>query len=171
MLLRNNLKANQCTFKPATPLRPTLLHTDALSSIPRAITGLIYQERSIIAARKFVQAFFLSRETDLRSMIKFANPKKVLLETVWKFKRERPKSRCVLRPLSCVYISFNMLLIYRLLKETGRFSNSPVFVVGIFSGADQLGEGFGSSLRMAEFRVSRVSVWPYPIVTTHSFCI
>ena len=41
----------------------------------------------------------------------------------------------------------------RLLKETGRFSNSPVFVVGIFSGADQLGEGFGASLRMAEYRV------------------
>lgn len=26
--------------------------------------------------------------------------------------------------------------------------------MGIFSGADQLGEGFGSSLKMAEFRVS-----------------
>ena len=42
----------------------------------------------------------------------------------------------------------------RLLKETGRLSISPVFVVGIYSGADQLGEGFGSSLKMAEFRVS-----------------
>lgn len=39
------------------------------------------------------------------------------------------------------------------MKETGRFSNSPVYVVGIYSGADQLGEGFGSSLKMAEFRV------------------
>jgi large subunit ribosomal protein L44 len=44
----------------------------------------------------------------------------------------------------------------RLLKETGRFSVSPVFVVGIYSGQDKLGEGFGSSLSMAEFRV-RVS--------------
>jgi large subunit ribosomal protein L44 len=41
----------------------------------------------------------------------------------------------------------------RLLKETGRLSNSPVFVVGIYSGADKLGEGFGSSLKMAEYRV------------------
>ena len=40
------------------------------------------------------------------------------------------------------------------MKETGRFSNSPIFVVGIYSGADKLGEGFGSSLKMAEFRVS-----------------
>ena len=46
-----------------------------------------------------------------------------------------------------------VLICSRLLKETGRFSNSPVFVVGIFSGADQLGEGFGASLRMAEYRV------------------
>jgi len=44
--------------------------------------------------------------------------------------------------------------ISRLLKETGRFSNSPVFVVGIYSGADELGQGFGSSLKMAEFRAA-----------------
>ena len=52
-------------------------------------------------------------------------------------------------------VDLGLLTIYcRLLKETGRFSNSPIFVVGIYSGADQLGEGFGSSLRMAEYRVS-----------------
>lgn len=33
-----------------------------------------------------------------------------------------------------------------------------MFVVGIFSGVDQLGEGFGASLRMAEYRVSN---FPY----------
>lgn len=53
--------------------------------------------------------------------------------TVSKFGRERPISR--------------------LLKETGRLSNSPMFVVGIYSGADKLGEGFGTSLKMAEYRV------------------
>jgi large subunit ribosomal protein L44 len=46
------------------------------------------------------------------------------------------------------------LTYYRLLKETGRFSNSPLFVVGIYSGLDKLGEGFGSSLKMAEYRAS-----------------
>lgn len=46
-----------------------------------------------------------------------------------------------------------MLIPPRLLKETGRFSNSPIFVVGIYSGADKLGEGFGNSLKMAEYRV------------------
>ena len=29
-----------------------------------------------------------------------------------------------------------------------------MFVVGIFSGTDKLGEGFGSSLRMAEYRAA-----------------
>lgn len=40
------------------------------------------------------------------------------------------------------------------MKESGRFTNSPVFVVGVFSGIDQLGEGFGSSLKMAEYRAA-----------------
>lgn len=66
-------------------------------------------------------------------MLKFLDPKKALKELVAKYNREPPKSR--------------------LLKETGRFSNTPVFVVGIYSGAEQIGEAFGSSLKMAEFRV------------------
>ncbi|RCH78450.1 hypothetical protein CU098_007496, partial [Rhizopus stolonifer] len=40
----------------------------------------------------------------------------------------------------------------RLLSETGRASSAPVFVVGVFSEDEKLGEGFGSSLKMAEFR-------------------
>jgi large subunit ribosomal protein L44 len=119
---------------PRTQTRPAILHTDALSSVPRALTALIYQKCSLPSARQFVHSYFLSREIDIRGMIKFRDPKKALLEMVTKLKRERPRSR--------------------LLKETGRFSNSPVFVVGIFSGADQLGEGFGSSLKMAEFRAA-----------------
>ena len=49
------------------------------------------------------------------------------------------------------------LTLRRLLRETGRLSNSPIYVVGIYSGADQLGQGFGSKLKMAEYRVSLVS--------------
>ncbi|KAI0923816.1 hypothetical protein AcW1_006675 [Taiwanofungus camphoratus] len=123
---------------PNTPLRPAVLHPDALSSVPRALTALVYQHRSLFSARKFVHKFFLSREIDLRNMIKFRDPKLALLETVTKFGRERPVSR--------------------LLKETGRFSNSPIFVVGIYSGTDKLGEGFGSSLKMAEYRAAEDSL-------------
>ncbi|KAI0352311.1 ribonuclease III [Trametes cingulata] len=123
---------------PTTVASSAVLHADALASVPRALTALVYQYRSLHSARRFVERFFFSREVDLRGMIKFRDPKQTLLETVAKFGRERPISR--------------------LLKETGRYSNSPVFVVGIFSGADQLGEGFGSSLKMAEYRAAEDSL-------------
>ncbi|KIP10000.1 hypothetical protein PHLGIDRAFT_85700 [Phlebiopsis gigantea 11061_1 CR5-6] len=119
---------------PNTPTRPAVLHADAMSSVPRALTALIYQHQSLAAARTFAHKFFLSREINLRNMIKFRDPKLALQETVAKFGRERPVSR--------------------LLRETGRLSNSPIFVVGIYTGGDQLGEGFGSSLRMAEYRAA-----------------
>lgn len=101
--------------------------------MPRALTALIYHHRSLSVARKFAHTFFLSRLVDLRGLIKFRDPKLALSFTVEQFGRERPISR--------------------LLRESGRNSSAPVFVVGIFSGVDKLGEGFGGSLKMAEYRV------------------
>ncbi|KAF9005913.1 hypothetical protein BDQ17DRAFT_1389529 [Cyathus striatus] len=112
---------------PPSTSRPSVLYSDALASIPRSITALVYQKRSLLSARQFVHAYFMSRQVDLRAMLNS-------LEMIKKFGREWPKSR--------------------LLKETGRFTNSPVFVVGIYSGADELGQGFGSSLKMAEYRAA-----------------
>lgn len=41
----------------------------------------------------------------------------------------------------------------KLLKESGRQSHAPIFIVGAFDGNDvKLGEGMGSSIKMAEFR-------------------
>lgn len=45
------------------------------------------------AAKKFAHDYFLSRDIDLRAMIKLANPKKALALTVEKFGREKPVSR------------------------------------------------------------------------------
>ncbi|KAF8507971.1 60S ribosomal protein L3 [Hysterangium stoloniferum] len=123
---------------PNGATRASLLHTEALSSIPRALTALIYQQRSLSSARKWTHDFFLSRTVDIRALIRFRDPKVALVDTVAKFGRERPISR--------------------LLRETGRLSNSPVFVVGIYSGTDKLGEGFGSSLKMAEYRAAEDSL-------------
>lgn len=117
----------------ASELASPVTLTDALATVPRALTALVYHKRSLPLARKFVHSYFLHRELDLRPLIKFRDPKMALARTVSKFQRDRPISR--------------------LLKETGRLSNSPIFVVGIYSGEDQLGEGFGSSLKMAEYRV------------------
>ena len=80
-------------FKPPTPLKPAVLHHDALSSIPRSLVALIYQRSSFSSARKFAHQFFLGREVDLRKMLKFRDPKVALIETVTKFGREKPVSR------------------------------------------------------------------------------
>lgn len=40
----------------------------------------------------------------------------------------------------------------RILAETGRLSIAPIFVLGVYSGSIKLGEGYGSSLAMAEYR-------------------
>ncbi|KAG9088562.1 hypothetical protein FRC06_001973 [Ceratobasidium sp. 370] len=120
---------------PSTPVRQGIMHDDAIASIARALTGLIYHAAgSMDDARAFVHAHFLSREFDLRSLLKFSNPKMALVNAVRKYQREPPTSR--------------------LLAESGRASNSPTFVVGVFSGEDKLGEGFGSSLKMAEHRAA-----------------
>ncbi|PVH90967.1 hypothetical protein DM02DRAFT_546760 [Periconia macrospinosa] len=46
----------------------------------------------------------------------------------------------------------------RLISETGRASNHPVFVVGVYSGKDKLGEGAGSSLEEARFRAAAAAL-------------
>lgn len=71
-----------------------MLHHDALSSISRSLVALIYQRRSLSSARNFAHQFFLSREVDLRKMLQFRDPKVALAETVAKFGREKPISRC-----------------------------------------------------------------------------
>lgn len=81
------------TVQPSTTANAAVLHADALASVPRALTALVYQYRSLRSARRFVEKFFFSREVDLRGMIKFRDPKQTLLETVAKYGRERPISR------------------------------------------------------------------------------
>ncbi|KAJ1876521.1 54S ribosomal protein L3 mitochondrial, partial [Kickxella alabastrina] len=43
----------------------------------------------------------------------------------------------------------------RIMKETGRFTASPVFIVGVFCGVRMIGMGFGSSIKMAEHRAAK----------------
>ncbi|KEP49790.1 60S ribosomal protein l3 [Rhizoctonia solani 123E] len=119
-----------------TLTKEAVYHDDALASVTRAIVGLVYHSNgsSIEEARKFVHAHFLNRELDIRPLLKYHDPKLALISTVRKYQREPPISR--------------------LLQETGRQTNSPTFIVGIFSGEDKLGEGFGSSLKMAEYRAA-----------------
>ncbi|KZT56954.1 hypothetical protein CALCODRAFT_524158 [Calocera cornea HHB12733] len=124
---------------PRTEYRSALIHQDALMTIPRALVGLIYQLNSVGEARKFAEAFFLSRQVDLRTLLKFVNPKLSLVDVLIKFGWDKP--------------------VTRLLSESGRFTPTPVFVVGVYSGVHKLGESFGSSLKMAEYRACEDALW------------
>ncbi|KAM0787288.1 hypothetical protein ACM66B_006521 [Microbotryomycetes sp. NB124-2] len=134
--------------KPVTPFKDAVLLEDALASVARAIVGAIYQTHGLAATRAFVHAHFLNRlltspsstlasalaAQDVQPLLKFTNPTKVLSDTCLKHGQARP--------------------VHRLLKESGRLSAHPTFVSGVFSGETKLGEGFGSSIRMSEWRAS-----------------
>ncbi|KAJ1907373.1 54S ribosomal protein L3 mitochondrial, partial [Tieghemiomyces parasiticus] len=106
-----------------------------------AIVGAIYEEQGADAAKRFVHAFLLSRAFDLSTALKLDNPKILLTLLTRQKNLEHP--------------------VARLLKETGRLSNSPVFIVGMFSGVRKIGEGFGSSLKMAETRACKDALIRY----------
>jgi large subunit ribosomal protein L44 len=80
--------------------------------------------------KQFIQNFILSKVLPGSSLLYVATPKLLLTALLKKQQKEPP--------------------VTRLLKESGRLTHSPVFVVGIFSGNEKLAEGYGSSLRYAE---------------------
>lgn len=113
---------------------PQLLSRDVTAQAVRALVAIMLQELGMAATRGFVHGHILSRRVDLNALLKFRDPKRVLADTCKKYGKPAPQSR--------------------LLAETGRLSIHPVFVVGAYSGTAKLGEGTGSSLRMAEFRAA-----------------
>lgn len=92
----------------------------------RAVVGAIYTHSGREAARSFIKAHVLSRQLDLAKLFSFRFPQRELVRLCAREEFEPP--------------------VAKLLSETGRLSSSPVFVVGIFSGNDKLGEGAASSL-------------------------
>ncbi|CAO1625921.1 unnamed protein product [Sympodiomycopsis kandeliae] len=126
---------------------------DILAQAMRACVGLIFQTKGMAATRQFVTSTFLSRlplppsdfgpatssssatsSHPLASLLKFNNPKRSLSMIMEKHGFERPQSR--------------------LIAETGRLTQSPVFGVGVYSGNQKVGEGWGSAIRMAEYRAA-----------------
>lgn len=119
---------------------------DALASVARALVGAIFTTHGFGAARTFVHSHFLSRlitpatashppaAGDLVPLLKFNNPTRVLSLTLLGQGQDP--------------------LVHRLLKESGRLSAHPTFVCGAYSGEAKVGEGFGSSIKMAQWRAS-----------------
>ncbi|KAG8716406.1 hypothetical protein FRC11_013389 [Ceratobasidium sp. 423] len=112
-------------------------HNGLLAALGNQLMGLFAMEWAVTTYPHLptnVVKAVVTAELDIRPLLKFNDPKLALINTVRKYQREPPISR--------------------LLQESGRQSNSPIFIVGIFSGEDKLGEGFGSSLKIAEYRAA-----------------
>ncbi|KAG0169291.1 hypothetical protein DFQ30_003765 [Apophysomyces sp. BC1015] len=112
-----------------------------LAECLNAIAGALYHEQGPEAVKKFVHAHIVSRDLDMRPLVKVAEPKRHLTMLLSKLGKKAAVSRT--------------------LSETGRQSNAPVFVVGVFSGEEKLGEGFGSSLKMAEYRACQDALFQH----------
>ncbi|KAK8188018.1 ribonuclease III domain-containing protein [Phyllosticta capitalensis] len=113
-------------------------HDAACSRFVRAVVGAVYVHAGREAARNFVHSHFLSRHLDIASLFDFRTPTRDLSKLCAREGFESP--------------------VARLLAETGRGSRTPVFVVGVFSGPDKLGEDAGASLDEAKIRATAAAL-------------
>jgi dsRNA-specific ribonuclease len=106
----------------------------AYANFVKAIIGSIYLHAGRAAAKAFVKQHVLSRHLQISSLFRFEHPVRELSRLCAREDFEFP--------------------VARILSETGRASRAPVFVVGIFSGSEKLGEGAGPNLNEARTRAS-----------------
>lgn len=125
------------TSEPFDPSNTTTLEAASASFI-RALVGALYLHTGAASTKAFHTAHILSRHLPLHKLFNFTHPTRDL---------SRLCAREALEPP-----------VARLISETGRHSRSPVFVVGVFSGRDKLGEGVGSSLDEGRVRASAAAL-------------
>ncbi len=106
----------------------------AYSNFVKAVVGAVFLHGGREEAKRFTKQHILSRHLKLQSLFQFKSPVEELSKLCKREEFEYP--------------------VARILSETGRHSRTPVFVVGIFSGKDKLGEGAGASLPEAKIRAS-----------------
>ena len=107
----------------------------------RAVVGAVYAHSGRESVKAFVQAHVLARRLDFGRLFKFKLPTRELARLCAREGFEPP--------------------VARLLSETGRLSRTPVFVVGIYSGKDKLGEGAEASLDGARTKaaINALKAW------------
>lgn len=106
----------------------------ACSLFVHALFGAYYLHNGLAATKRFHEVHIMSRHLDYSSLFYFQQP-------------TRDLSRL------CAREDF-IPPVARILAETGRKSRHPVYVVGVFSGREKLGEGSGASLHEARARAS-----------------
>ncbi|KAF2456215.1 ribonuclease III domain-containing protein [Lineolata rhizophorae] len=107
---------------------------EASTSFVRAVVGAMYLHCGRISTLRFIYNHVLSRALDFSSLFSFTSPRRDLVRLCDREDFDPP--------------------VARLISETGRHSRHPVFVVGIYSGRDKLGEGAGGSLNEARTRAA-----------------
>ncbi|CCE62428.1 hypothetical protein TPHA_0C02750 [Tetrapisispora phaffii CBS 4417] len=105
----------------------------AVRSIIASLWASTYSVNDALTS-KFINDHILSRKLDITKIFQFEQPTRELSTLCAREGFERPISR--------------------LLAESGRLSKAPIFIVGVFSGTNKLGEGFGSSLKEAKARAA-----------------
>lgn len=126
---------------PASPhaLARTPVPTEqAAQSFVRALIGALHVHLGSPLVKRFFRDHFLSRHLDVSTLFDFRIPTRDLSKLCEREGFEPP--------------------IARIISETGRHSRHPVFVVGVYSGNDKLGEGAGSSLNEARTRAAAAAL-------------
>lgn len=115
--------------------------SEAFANSVRSIIAGLYIHSGEAATKEFINNHILSRQVDISGLFEFKEPGK-LLTRLLKTNNMHPPT-------------------VRLISETGRLSNSPVYIVGCFSGNDLLATGEGSSLKEARVRsfVRALKAW------------
>ncbi|PSN71443.1 ribonuclease III [Corynespora cassiicola Philippines] len=111
---------------------------EAAQSFVRALIGSLHLHLGAPLVKRFFRDHFLSRHLDISSLFDFRTPTRDLSRLCAREGFEAP--------------------VARLISETGRLSRHPVFVVGVYSGKDKLGEGAGSSLDEARVRAAAAAL-------------
>jgi len=112
----------------------TVALTTATSTFLAALFGAIYLHTGASATQAFFRAHVSARRLHLAGLFTFTQPTRDLSRLCAREGFESP--------------------VARLESETGRLSRHPVFVVGVYSGRDKLGEGAGASLNEARFKAA-----------------
>ncbi|OQO07069.1 hypothetical protein B0A48_07635 [Cryoendolithus antarcticus] len=123
--------------QPATPTDASTVESASATFI-RALTGALHLHAGPAATKAFHNAHVLSRHLALHTLFAFTHPTRDLSRLCLRENFEPP--------------------VARLISETGRLSRSPVFVVGVYSGEDKLGEGAGGSLNEARVRAAAAAL-------------
>lgn len=124
-------------FNPSTYGNPVSA-SRASATFVRALMGAVYLHGGRPAAKTFFKEHFMSRQLSISDLFSFSQPTRDLSKLCAREGFEAP--------------------VARIISETGRKSRHPVFIVGIFSGKDKLGEGAGSSLTEARFRAAAAAL-------------